>query len=99
MLHPGFESLVDRRFGAIAGGKLTPLTAGAGEPDQAIEDGAGVPCGTPAFLAGLVDDQDRREPCPQFIGDFPERSLLVDLGLVRLSRCHSTQAYHFPDRL
>lgn len=67
MLDPGFEALMDRGFGAVMGGKLAPLTASSGQPDQPVEDGAGVPWGTPAFLAKFLDDQQRCEATPQVV--------------------------------
>ncbi len=79
---------MDSRFRAISAGKLTPLTAGSSQPDQPVEDGAGVPRGTPNLFPGLVDHHNRGETDPEFVRDLPQRVLLIDLVLMRLSRCH-----------
>jgi len=79
---------MDGRFRAVSARKLAPLTAGSGQPDQPVEDGAGVPCGTSTLFPGLIDHQESEKTDPKFVRYFPQRVLVIDLVLMGLSRRH-----------
>lgn len=71
---------------AVVGGKLAPLAARSGQPDQTIENGTSVTGWTSTFFARFVDDQKRRDPGPEGVGSFPDHGLYINLSLVKLSR-------------
>lgn len=86
MLDPGTEAVVGGGDSTIVGGKLAPLAAGAGQPDQAVKNATGILRGTSGFLAGFVDDEQGCNSVPEGIGGFPDDRLGIDLRLVVLCR-------------
>ena len=100
---PLAEALVDGGLGSELAGQLGPLAAGAGQPDQPVEDGPVVAAGTTRLLARLVALQDRRQQRPQ-MRRRPARSsgrpARPSPRARRKAGCpsrHATIVGHFPD--
>ena len=96
-LTPLREPAVDRGFGAEPAGQLTPLAAGARQPDLTIEHGAVRAARTTRFRARLLTEQERFQFGPQEVIDLLQRGVVIlVIGVRGEHRRGGKRGFHRP---
>ena len=74
LLQPALEPVVDSALGSVPLGQLVPLAAAAQPEDDRIQHFPPIGDLPPSRFLGPEFQEDRLDPPPQLVGDFPDRT-------------------------